>query len=66
MLCGVNRKTFFSIPCVYLFNVHLSILCFSIMVLDAGRIKEFDPPNELLSNKNSVFFSMAKDAGLVN
>ena len=37
----------------------------SIMVLDAGRVIELDTPNALLSNKNSSFYSMAKDAGLV-
>ncbi|KRZ88107.1 Multidrug resistance-associated protein 1, partial [Trichinella sp. T8] len=36
-----------------------------IMVLDAGRIAEFEPPQQLLDNKNSIFYSMAKDAGLV-
>ena len=36
------------------------------MVLDAGRVVEFDPPADLLDNKNTVFYSMAKDAGLVN
>ena len=38
----------------------------SIMVLDAGQIVEFNPPTDLLDNKNSVFFSMAKDAGLAS
>ncbi|KRZ13592.1 Multidrug resistance-associated protein 1, partial [Trichinella zimbabwensis] len=36
-----------------------------IMVLDAGRIAEFEPPQQLLNDKNSIFYSMAKDAGLV-
>ncbi|XP_037086606.1 multidrug resistance-associated protein 1-like isoform X1 [Pollicipes pollicipes] len=36
-----------------------------VMVLDAGRIKEMAPPSELLANKSSVFYGMAKDAGLV-
>ena len=37
---------------------------YRIMVLDAGRVKEFAAPNELLSDKKSSFYSMAKDAGL--
>ena len=42
------------------------LFCFfnRIMVLDAGKIVEFDTPKTLLNNKNSVFYSMAKDANL--
>lgn len=36
-----------------------------VMVLDQGYIKEFSSPNILLSDKTSVFYGMAKDAGLV-
>ena len=36
-----------------------------ILVLGTGKILEMDTPKNLLSNHQSVFFSMAKDAGLV-
>ncbi|VDI57681.1 ATP-binding cassette, subfamily C (CFTR/MRP), member 1 [Mytilus galloprovincialis] len=36
-----------------------------VMVLETGRIKEFDSPTNLLQNRDSVFYSMAKNAGLV-
>ena len=39
---------------------------YRVIVLDAGRVKEFAAPNELLSDKKSSFYSMAKDAGLVS
>lgn len=39
---------------------------FRVMVLDAGMIKEFDSPNNLLKNTDSIFYGMAKDAGLVS
>ena len=34
------------------------------MVLDGGRVIEYDPPAKLLNNRDTVFYSMAKDAGL--
>ena len=34
------------------------------MVLDAGVIAEFDTPQNLLGKKESIFYGMAKDAGL--
>ena len=36
-----------------------------IMVLDKGIIAEFDSPGQLLEASDSIFYSMAKDAGLV-
>ncbi|XP_023212655.1 multidrug resistance-associated protein 1-like [Centruroides sculpturatus] len=36
-----------------------------VLVLDKGIIKEFDSPENLLQNKESLFYGMAKDARLV-
>lgn len=36
-----------------------------VIVLDKGYIVEFDSPSNLLQNKQSIFYGMAKDAGLV-
>ena len=36
-----------------------------VLVLESGRITEYDSPPNLLSNQKSSFYAMAKDAGLV-
>lgn len=46
----------------------LSAVCaygFRILMLDKGKIQEFDSPENLLSDKKTIFYSMAKNAGLV-
>ncbi|XP_046560393.1 multidrug resistance-associated protein 1-like [Haliotis rubra] len=35
-----------------------------ILVLEQGRVAEYDTPENLLQQPNSIFFKMAKDAGL--
>lgn len=37
-----------------------------VLVLDAGNIAEFDTPKSLLSNRSSIFSSLAKDAGITH
>ncbi|GBP60470.1 Multidrug resistance-associated protein 1 [Eumeta japonica] len=37
-----------------------------VMVLDRGQLVEFASPDQLLRDHSSVFYGMAKDAGLVN
>ncbi|XP_056010332.1 multidrug resistance-associated protein 1-like isoform X2 [Ostrea edulis] len=36
-----------------------------VLVLDKGLVKEYDSPDNLLKNKSSIFYGMAKDANLV-
>ena len=36
-----------------------------VMVLDAGKIVEFDTPETLLNNTSTIFYGMAKSAGLI-
>ena len=36
-----------------------------LQVLDAGKIAEFDSPDALLRNNQSLFYGMAKEAGLL-
>ncbi|OWA50131.1 Canalicular multispecific organic anion transporter 2 [Hypsibius exemplaris] len=36
-----------------------------IMVLDGGKVKEFDTPANLLANTRSIFFSLARSANLI-
>jgi len=36
-----------------------------ILVLANGTVKEFDSPQALIADKSTVFYSMVKDAGLI-
>ncbi len=36
-----------------------------VLVLDKGQVAEFESPQSLLNNRNSIFYGMCKDAGLV-
>jgi ABC-type multidrug transport system fused ATPase/permease subunit len=38
---------------------------FRVVVMEGGCIKEVDAPQALLQNPNTIFYGMAKDAGLV-
>jgi ABC-type multidrug transport system fused ATPase/permease subunit len=40
-------------------------LFLSILVLDEGRVVEYDTPANLLKLKQSIFHGMAVDAGLI-
>lgn len=37
-----------------------------VIVLDQGQIAEYDTPKELLDNKDSIFYGMAKDSGITS
>ena len=36
-----------------------------VLVIDSGRVAEFDTPQSLLQDPNSIFHSLAKDAGIL-
>ena len=47
-------------------NMEKTLNCDKILVLDSGKVKEFDTPENLLANHKTLFYQMAKDSGLVN
>ncbi len=55
-------------PYIYSFsvcNTIASCIYFRVMVLDHGQMKEYDAPSKLLQDSTSMFYSLAKDAGIV-
>ena len=36
-----------------------------VLVMDKGMVAEFESPNNLLADTNTIFYSMAKEANLV-
>jgi len=39
--------------------------CDRVLVLHEGRVAEFDSPDALLNDHSTIFYSLAKDAGLI-
>ena len=37
-----------------------------ILVLDQGKVAEFDTPENLLKNKGSIFYSLSKEGGYID
>ena len=36
-----------------------------VLVMDKGMVAEFDTPKNLMSNKDSIFYGMAKESNLI-
>lgn len=47
-------------------RLHSVMSCDKVLVLDAGRIVEFDEPNTLMENSNGFLFKMVAEDGFVN
>lgn len=47
-------------------RLHSVTSCDKVLVLDAGRIVEFDAPNTLMENSNGFLFKMVAEDGFVN
>ena len=45
---------------------NIGIYFFRILVMDDGHVAEFDAPNTLLMNKQSMFYGLARDAGILS
>jgi len=41
------------------------LIYYRVLVLENGRISEFDTPSNLLDDESTVFYSMIKKAGLI-
>ena len=50
---------------VYHKKHNIYYFCHRIMVLESGEVKELASPTELLSNKQGIFYGLAKAAGVV-
>ena len=40
-------------------------VCVRVMVMDAGKVVEYDRPDTLLADPNTIFYSMARDASIL-
>ena len=46
-------------------RIHNVVNYDKVLVLDQGRIIEFQSPSQLLKDTTSMFYALAKDAGVV-
>ncbi len=62
-LLTVEKHQFFrKLQCYVEKLQHFSKHCFSVIVLEAGHVREFDAPQKLLEDRKSLFYSMVRAA----
>lgn len=47
------------------FEIQYTGFFFRIIVLDKGCVMEYDTPNHLLKDPNSLFYELARNAGIL-
>ena len=46
-------------------NLMMKFILHRVIVMDQGKINEIGDPNQLLSNQDSLFYGLAKEAGIL-
>uniref|UniRef100_A0A6B2KWH8 Uncharacterized protein n=1 Tax=Arcella intermedia TaxID=1963864 RepID=A0A6B2KWH8_9EUKA len=66
MIQQTIRKEFKNVTVLTIAHrINTIIDCDKVLVLENGQVAEFAPPDVLLKDKNSIFYSLANEAGII-